>query len=283
MNDLLDPERMQPEEKPREGSVVVSVDPAKPESQSTAVAVYDQTQQMVTSIIEMASNPDVDADKIEKLLDIQMKMMDRQAKMDFDQALARVQSTMPRITERGEIKNKHGQVTSTYMKYEDIDLQIRPRLQAEGFSLMHTRDNKDGKMIVTTTLKHVAGHEESVSMPLPYDKENQLKNAVQAAVSTFSYGKRVNVCSLLNIVAEGDDDDGQMAAANPITEEQAASIKKRLQDLYEAGDTVDTGRFVKLFGANSVDEIPAASYGDADQLLKRKENALKESQGGQNA
>lgn len=228
-------------------------------------------QQMITTIAQMASNPDVDVDKIDKLLTVQMKMMDRQAKMDYDQALARVQSDMPRITQRGEIKNKSGQVVAKYMKYEDIDAVIRPRLQAEGFSLMHTRADLNGKMIVTTTLKHRAGHQESVDMPLPYDQPNQLKNAVQSAVSTFSYGKRVNVCSLLNIVAEGEDNDGQSSEAMTISEEQAVEIKEWLQRLFNDGKNVDTRKFCAYLGADSVDEIPMAKYETAVELLRRKE------------
>lgn len=244
----------------------------RPEDKETGTAVALTTEsKMIATIADMAANPDVDVDKIDKLLDVQMKMMDRQAKMDYDQALARVQSDMPRITQRGEIKNKAGLVVAKYMKYEDIDAVIRPRLQAEGFSLMHTRTDTNGKMIVTTILKHRNGHQESVEMPLPYDQPNQLKNAVQSAVSTFSYGKRVNVCSLLNIVAEGEDDDGATSEANFISEEQAAEIKGWLQKLYEAGKNVDTRKFLNYLGANSVDEIPVVKYETAVDLLNRKE------------
>lgn len=232
---------------------------------------YQTTGQMIATIAELAKNPDVDVEKLDKLLDIQIRMMDRQAKIEYDQALARVQSEMPRIKENGEIKNKNGQVVAKFLKYEDIDKVIRPMLQAEGFSLTHSRRDANGKMVVTTALKHRNGHQESVDMPLPYDAPNQLKNAVQCAVSTYSYGKRVNVCSLLNIVAEGADDDGTSSEANYISEKQAAEIKEWLQRLYEAGKNVDTGRFIKYFGVQSVDEIPVKRYAEAVELLKRKE------------
>lgn len=237
------------------------------------VANQSTESQMIAVIADIASNPDTDVEKMEKMLDIQIRLMDRQAKIDFDQALSGVQSEMPRIQERGEIKNKHGQVTSRYMKYEDIDLVIRPLLKKYGFSLMHTREEANGKMNVTTKLKHEGGHEETVSIPLPYDQVNALKNAVQAAVSTFSYGKRVNVCSLLNIVAEGEDDDGQRSEAFTITDQQSAEIKGRLEALYNAGIEVDTQKFLKYMGCSSVDEIPASKYETAVQLLDRKEKA----------
>ncbi len=253
-------------EQPRAGAVAV-------QNQGTAVAATPE-QQMINSIMQIASNPDVDVDKMDKLFSMQERMMDRQNKMDYDEALARVQADMPRITQRGEIKNKNGMVVANYMKYEDIDLEIRPRLQKEGFSLKHDRKHIDGKMVVTTTLKHRSGHEESVEIPLPYDKENALKSALQAAVGTFSVGKRVNVCSLLNIVQEGEDDAARMAEANAISDDQAAHIKSELQRLFEAGADIDTLRLLKFIGAETVEKIPAAKYDDVIKLLKRKEDQM---------
>lgn len=250
--------------------VFIPPEPVTP-SQEVAIqapagtAVVSTEQQMIQSIATMATDQNCDVDKMEKLLNIQMTMMDRQAKMDFDQALARVQADMPRITQNGQIKNKNGVVVAKYLKYEDIDAQIRPRLQAEGFSLIHDRKEENGKMIVTTTLKHRGGHQESVSMPLPYDAQNAMKNAVQAAVSTFSYGKRVNVCSMLNIVAEGEDDDAVSAGVILIDDSQAALIKKTIE---ESG--ADTVRFLKFMGVSCVEEIQMKHYGKAWTALRRK-------------
>jgi len=222
-------------------------------------------QQMIQSILTMSQNKDVDADKMEKLLDIQLKMMDRQNKIDFDQALSRVQADMPRITERGEIRNKAGVVVSTYIKYEDIDKEIRPRLKAEGFSLMHTRSDVNGKMVIKTTLKHAGGHEESVEIPLPYDQVNKLKNSVQAAVSTFSYGKRVNVCSLLNIVAEGDDDDGVKACLAVLTDEQVQTIKKKIKEA-----DADKDKFLKFCASETIEDIDGSKYDNIIRILDKK-------------
>jgi len=247
------------------------VDNAVATLEPSAAVPVSAEQQMITSIAQMATNPDVDVEKIQALLNIQLTMMDRQSKMDFDQALSRVQADMPRITERGQIKNKSGQVTSRYLKYEDIDLAIRPRLQKEGFSLVHDCKEQGQKMVVKTILKHCNGHEESTEFPLPYDAPNALKNAVQAAVSTFSYGKRVNVCKLLNIVAQGEDDDAQLAAANYIDSEQARGIQGRIDAIYEQGITFDTTKFLKYIGAPSVEEIPVSKYDMVLTMLDRKE------------
>lgn len=219
---------------------------------------------MVAVIAQIAHAPNTDVDKMERLLEIQLKMMDRQNKIEFDQSLANIQSKMPRISQNGAIKNKAGNIVSKYMKYEDIDLQIRPLLAEEGFSILHDRDEQNGKMIVKTTLKHRAGHEEKVQSVLPFDQPNQLKNAVQAAVSTFSYGKRVNVCSLLNIVAEGEDDDAQ-GTTKLIDEDQFNEIISLLDRT-----KTEQAKFLQIMQINEIADLPTSKYPSVIASLNKK-------------
>ena len=223
--------------------------------------------QMINAITAMAGNPDIDVEKLERLLGVQVRMMDRQAKMAFDEALAKVQASMPRIAQNGTIKQKGGRIASKYMKYEDIDRAIRPLLAEHGFSLKHDRKDVDNKMIIITTLKHKLGHEESVQTPLPYDQPNQLKSAIQAAISTASYGKRMNVVSLFDLVADGEDGEEMQAAQSysHISEKQAEEIKRLLQE-----SNSDVKRFLDYVGADNVDEISASKYEKAITALKDK-------------
>lgn len=231
--------------------------------QNTAIVSTESA--MISRLAEMASDKTIDPDRLEKLLNIQITLLDRQAKIDYDQALANVQQEMPRITPRGEIKIKDGTVSSRYMKYEDIDRVIRPLLQKYGFSLMHDAKEEHGKMLVTTILKHRGGHQESVSSPLPFDQTNALKSALQAAASTESFGKRRNVCKMLNIVAEGEDDDGVSVGHIKIDDTQAKEIKDALR---ETG--ADVKRFLEYMGVSNVEEIPMKNYPKAYMALKRK-------------
>lgn len=234
--------------------------------ENTALAPQQSTERaMIERIANMAADPSCDPDKMEKLLNVQITLMDRQAKIDFDHALADVQREMPRITARGSIQNNAGKVTSTYMKYEDIDVVIRPLLQKYGFSLVHDAKEENGKMLVTTILKHRGGHQESVSSPLPFDQTNALKSPLQAAASTMSFGKRQNVGKLLNIVAEGEDDDGVGTNAMKIDDAQAKEIKDALR---ESGS--DVLGFLKYMKADCVENIAMRDYGKACVALRRK-------------
>ncbi len=219
---------------------------------------------MIAIIAKVASDPNTDVEKIERLLEVQIKMMATQAKIDFDIALSGIQEKMPRIKKNGEIKNRKNQTLVKYIKYEDIDIHIRPLLGEYGFSLLHDRSETDKKMIIKTSLKHRSGHQEEVSTILPFDQPNELKNAVQAAVSTFSYGKRVNVCSLLNIVAEGDDDDGHNSTPI-ISKEQIDEIKDLLNKTKTPLD-----RFCGLLNIDKIEDLNPVRFDGVINSLNRK-------------
>lgn len=221
-------------------------------------------QSMISRLADLASDKTIDPDRLEKLLNIQITLLERNAKLEYDRALADLQAKMPRITARGEIKDRSGEVMSRYIKYEDIDLVIRPLLREYGFSLQHDRRDEGDKMIITSILKHRGGHQDSVSIPLPYDRTNALKSALQAAASTASFGKRHNVCSLLNIVAEGEDDDGLMSHIK-IDDAQAKEIKDTLRSTGS-----DVKRFLEYMGVDCVENIPMKDYAKAYMVLKRK-------------
>ena len=68
----------------------------------------------------------------------------------------------------------------------------------------------------------------------------------------------------------------RMAEANAITDEQAAYIKDELRKLFDLGADIDTKRLLNYIGAASVEEIPAARYDEVVELMKRKEEALRE-------
>lgn len=235
----------------------------------TNLQTTEQPQTMEKTILSMleklALNPAVDADKMAKLLDIQLQVMDRQAKIECNQDMIQIHSLMPRVTPTGEIKNTAGKVVSRYMKYEDIDEVLRPILLQFGFSLMHTSQESNNRLTITTTLKHRSGHQESASISLPYDSPNALKNAVQCGVSTQSYGKRANVCSLFNIVMEGEDDDGVSSGIKTITYEQRDTIENALIQT-----NADRARFLQFMGVKNILDIQVCNYQKAISNLEAK-------------
>jgi len=224
----------------------------------------DQNAGILAVIERAAANPDVDVDKMQKLLDMQIKIMDKQAEMAYSVALAEMQPELPMITEKGEIKIA-GEVRSKYARFEDINEAIKPYLKQFGFSIQFKIDQeKDIK--VTAILRHKEGHSDSTSIVLPADTSGS-KNIVQAAGSSVEYGKRYTLKAILNISTGGLDDDAQ--ASDPVISQlQADKVSEMLGKCTEKTNLW----FEKTFG--EAESVKKASF---DQLMAKLKIAIENS------
>lgn len=241
---------------------------------SNAVAIQEPAASMpavsdsaaIIQVIERAAmNPAVDIDKMERLLQMQERIVERNSKAAYAADLARMQPDLPVITERGGIKDRSGNVQSTYALWEDINDAIKPVLSKHGFALSFRTGQEEGRITVTGVLSHREGHSEETTMHLPIDTSGS-KNAVQAVGSSISYGKRYTAGALLNITSRGEDDDGRSAGAPlAISEEQVLAIR----DLIEAVGANEK-KFLQYLKVESIAAIPAKDYDRAIDALNAK-------------
>jgi len=178
-------------------------------NEKTAIVIQQDQQPVALSdnaammqVIErVALNKDADIAKLEKMLDMQERILNRNAKQAFTADLAAMQINLPRVIEYGE-----GHNSAKFAKLEDINDAIRPVLHRHGFAITYRTKVEGSLILITTVLSHREGHSEETTIPLQADTSGS-KNAVQAVGSTISYGKRYGICALLNI-STGDDNDG---------------------------------------------------------------------------
>ncbi len=166
----------------------------------------------IIQVIERAAlNPDVDIDKMERLLQMQERVMDRQAMMAYSAAMAAMQTN-----------------NGCYATLEDIVDTVRPIMQKHGFAVSFRIQTQERGIQITGVLMHKDGHREETSMLLPADISGN-KNAVQAFGSSTSYGKRYVLSALLNITTRGQDDNGKSstkASFKLVTPFQAGQIQR---------------------------------------------------------
>lgn len=219
----------------------------------------------IIQVIERAAmNPAVDIDKMERLLQMQERVMERNARAAYAAALSELQPQLPVVTERGGIKDKGGNIQSTYARWEDINDAIRPILAAHGFALSFRTGQEGGQMVVTGVLSHREGHSEQTTMHLPLDGSGS-KNAVQAVGSSLSYGKRYTALALLNITSRGEDDDGRAAGTLFVDDGQARQIDKLIVDV-----GANREAFLNYMGAAAVEQIKAKDFRKAVAALNAK-------------
>jgi hypothetical protein len=161
----------------------------------------------------LATDPKLTVDKLGELIKLQERIMDREAAAAFETAYKLMLPEIPRITKRGRIKNKQGEVQSRYSKYEDIRKVTDPILQRFGFTMHYqTLWPVPGTAEIVGTLVHERGGT-MVSRFQSRADDSGGKNAIQGLGSAVTYGKRYVRKDLLAIVEEGEDDDGQKCGA----------------------------------------------------------------------
>lgn len=242
-------------------------------NQSNAMAIQEpvsapalpESAAIIQVIERAAMNPDVDIDKMERLLQMQERIMERNAKAAYAADLARMQPDLPIITERGGIRDRNGNVQSTYALWEDINEAIKPVLAKHGFALSFRTGQGEGRITVTGVLSHREGHSEETTMHLPIDTSGS-KNSVQAVGSSISYGKRYTAGALLNITSRGEDDDGKAAGgAATISDEQAMTIRELIEVV-----GANEKKFLEYLKVSSISAIPAKDYDRAVAALNAK-------------
>jgi hypothetical protein len=203
------------------GAIQPTLEPAEP--QALVPAPVDAQVAMIQMIERIVTNPEVDVEKLERVLEMQRRIRAEQAKIEFDEAHAAMEAELPVIDEKGRIVVE-GEVRSKYARYEDIIEVCRPIYTAHGFSLRHKNqitDTPKGQILkVIGILSHKGGHSETDEFENPPDKSGK-KNDIQAYGSTRSYGQRYTTIALLNIVTRGVDDDGKAAGRREVAPEDA--------------------------------------------------------------
>lgn len=224
----------------------------------------------LSAIMRAAMDPSVDPAKLTQLFDLHQRMQADQSRRLYQEAMARLQAVLPRIVKDAAI-TVNGTVRSRYARYESIDRAVKPYLAAEGFSLAFDTSYPDGQILVTATVMHSAGHREQRSVRMPADSAGS-KSPVQAVASTISYARRHLVKMALNIVEDGEDQDG--SSAGKITEAQCEILKTLL-----AETNSDWSRFFDLYEIKELQDMPVERFWHATVNLETKRQKQKQAGG----
>lgn len=165
----------------------------------------------IIQVIERAAlNPDIDVEKMERLLAMQERILTRNAEVAFNAAMRAAQEEMPKV-----LRNKRNdQTNSNYADLEKVNEVIVPVYTKHGFSLSFgTADTTIPAHIrITCVVSHVEGHSRPYFSDMPLDlagiKGNQNKTPTHAHGSTMSYGRRYLTLLIFNITLTNEDNDG---------------------------------------------------------------------------
>lgn len=231
---------------------------------------------LLAALVSLAKNPDVNPQTVAAWAAIQERMESRDAEREFNAALMRLPPIHVKKNGRIDLTSKEdrqkgltAQREVPFARWEDMAAIIEPLLDAEGFRLAFNSDMRPGDgggLIVTGTLLHRGGHSRSAKMPLALDN-GPGRNNLQAMGSTLSYGKRYTTEMLLNIVRDGDDDDGKLGGTKFITDDQATE----LQDLIGKAGFEESAWLQRRAGTEikSVHEVEQQSFVILSNMLRQ--------------
>jgi hypothetical protein len=225
------------------------------------------------TLLKMLADPNISADKLQILLQMQQSIMAESRREAFQAAFAAMSAEMPQVDKRGIVELvKEGKVLGRYnfAKWEDMDVVIRPIMHRHGFALTFPQRIDGGKSVLVGKLLHAAGHFEISERPVTPDP-GPGRNSAQAEGSGLSYAKRYVAEGLLNIVRKGQDDDGIASGLKLL---DAAQVKQLAGLLGETGTKTET--FLRMFvtGCETLEAIPVRELPRLLNALEEKKRSL---------
>lgn len=181
-------------------------------------------------LITQALAQGISAEQLKILQEMHFRQLDRQAEIEFDEALNRVQLKIPIVVP--DLYNE--QTRSRYPSPVAIDKATRPLYAAEGFSLSFTtEDSPKPEHVRMVGVLRRGGHKERYQMDIPADgkgaKGGDVMTKVHAAGAANTYGKRYLICDIFNIPI-GEDNDGNSMEV-PEATKKAFEAAKSYQEL----------------------------------------------------
>ena len=212
-------------------------------------------------MIRMAVAGGADLEKLSKLLDLQVKWEENEARKAFHQAMADFKANPPSIGK--DKKVAFGQTKYSHASLYNVVEKITTELSKHGLSAAW-ETHQNGQIGVTCRITHVLGHSQETTLQAPADTSGS-KNAIQAIGSTISYLQRYSLLAVLGLAAHDMDDDAVTAVDEPITEVQLGTLRDQI--LAVAADEV---KFLKYLKVESLEEIRQSQFNKAVSALKQK-------------
>jgi len=178
-------------------------------------------------ILEGAIARGIDADQLEKLMELQERWEANQARKAFDRAMAQFQAACPVIKKTKPVRNPNGSIRYWYAPLEVVLPTIKPHMKDAGLSIRFSTDTTGSVITAICTVSHQDGHSEVSHFTAPVDEKMHV-NETQKMVSANSYAKRIAVMNALNLAASNEDDDGgSLSPPRPTAEQVAAHEQEK--------------------------------------------------------
>ena len=207
---------------------------------------------------------------VKEIIAMRRDEINEKAKAEFAMAFFKLKKA---LAETGFYADKqamnNGKVAYIYCSETEISDKLEPVLLANGFGMLFSQRQEDGKAVAIVTLIHEGGHQHVSEYSVRSGSTNAMEDATAADTSATTSAWRhlmIKMFGLKSRISESDDARNLGNTSTKITPAQAAELEHRLAMVN--GKPAD---FLSLAGAKSFADIPAAVYPILDRFLMKRE------------
>ena len=208
------------------------------EIQKAEPQAIQQATPTPADLIKIAIAKDVDVEKLDKLMEMQLRWEANEAKKAYVQAMADFRAQCPQIvkTQTVSFSNTH----YTHASLGGTIEQIKDLLTQCGLSHSWRTQNAPGQPIgVSCVITHAQGHSEETTLSAAPDTSGA-KNPIQAIGSAVSYLQRYTLFAMLGLASASDDDGASTRpAAAPLSRSRSNAAPPPQEPPQEAQTPAD--------------------------------------------
>ena len=226
-----------------------------------------------------AMNSGADLDRLERLMDMQIKWEQREAHKAYTAAMAEFKRNAPTIEKDKYVSFKTGSGTTAYSHATigNVADKIVSALAEHGFSHRWIPSRGEGGMIsVTCEITHKLGHSELTTLEAGLDQSGG-KNNIQSMASTITYLERYTLLAATGLaVKDQSDDDGASYVGAGETRAAAKGISdSELEDLRIAMREADDEEALLRIGNSVPSKATDAQKAELSGEYTKRRKALK--------
>lgn len=228
--------------------------------------VSDQVVNSPMAAYQMLLNQGGSLENIEKMMELQARWEQIEAKKAYVQAMAAFKANPPKINKDKHVdfNTQKGRTSYYHASLGNVTSKINAAMAEHGLSAGWKIDQSGNGITVTCTITHKLGYSESTSLTAGAETSGT-KNSIQAIGSTISYLSRYTLLSLTGLATHDQDDDGGAATIQAITEKQISQIVDMINET-----NTDEAAFLKWLKVGAVNQIPCNLFNKAMTALKSK-------------
>ena len=224
---------------------------------------------VLTGLVDAMTKENINPEVLEKILDMQERVLDRQARVEFNEKFSDLKRDLkPIVTD-----SKNDRLNNRYASLSHIQKAIAEPMAKHGFSYRWdvTRTNTD--IVATCFVEYRNGEFRSASAFADAEQiisksGSAVTNKSQATASATSYAKRYSIVNVLGLTISNDDNDCNYTYPT-FSSEQVSIVNKLIKEA-----KADESKMLSFLKVDKLEDALAADFDKLVAMLKQKKAAI---------